>query len=423
MYITLNNLQNNTIHIGKTISVKGRIHATRKMKNYIFIDLLDKGKLLQLILINSNLTSSLTCGDLIQVTGELNRTKTGLLSLFCHNNEIKIITKWQNSISYKNFNESHNTYLKNNFTNLEISFKIYNLILAFLTSKGFTNTLTPILGEKFNGGRSFPVYSKYLNNKIGFNRTTFEERMQALIAIGFESVFQIGSVFRSSNEMFFIEGYSVNLNFNSGIDLLKEMCSYIVIEMELNNFELNERYLFNLKNKLWNNYSYLEIVNNYFNDDIGIILTNYDDFYNYLIKKEFIVDAYNKKVSPETLADLVIDKIMNLVDIPEIITHYPIWSSPLYDIDQNSNFLLRAKIKLPNQKLGFDLGLQENDYKKFVKRELNQKIYDSEKSYQSNLSQLNKVISSGVYKTFGFGLNISRFISLYSENPSFDPLH
>ncbi len=58
-----------------------------------------------------------------------------------------------------------------------------------------------------------------------------EERMQALVGSGFERIFQIGSVFRSSEELTFVEGYAAHMDWETGQSMIRNMCRYVAKKM------------------------------------------------------------------------------------------------------------------------------------------------------------------------------------------------
>lgn len=156
----------------------------------------------------------------------------------------------------------------------EVAFLIRKYIRSFFELKDFLEVQTPFLCKKHNGGKSYPVTSAYLNNTIGYNRTTMEERMQLLVGLGFEDIYQIGSVIRSDKEITFLEGYSINLSMEEGEKLIKALCVYIALEMKNYNELPIAKFAGFLEKCDWDRKSYTEIIFSFFGKEIETRMYN-----------------------------------------------------------------------------------------------------------------------------------------------------
>ena len=150
--------------------VEGRVKSVRKMKNTFFLDIVDDFEKLQII-VQENLEKfeDIFVGDYVKICGEMHLSKTGEQSL--------LATEKISCLRFNGKPEKLKEILsKDNFRKYEIKFLIRKKIRDFFSEKGFIETDTKILSTRYNGGRSFPVYSSYLNNVLGYNRTTLEDR-------------------------------------------------------------------------------------------------------------------------------------------------------------------------------------------------------------------------------------------------------
>ncbi len=216
-------------HLDGDVFVRGRISSVRKMKDFIFADIWERGFKIQVVFI-ADQSFAFNSGDLLSISGRCFLTKSGERSIEAKAAEM--IGKWESEVGYKDVSKSQSgalsafepeAYLSLFFPNL-----LRNNIRSFLNFESFFEVQTPILGDNYNGGRSFPVTSSYLGKNLGYNRTTMEERMQALIGAGFEKIYQIGSVFRSERESTFLEGYATNMSWDKGKILVRKMLSSVV---------------------------------------------------------------------------------------------------------------------------------------------------------------------------------------------------
>ncbi len=408
------------------IIITGRISAIRKMKSSFFVDLLDKGDVIQLYFksfkdVKDNYLNS---GDYITIKGECFLTKTNEPSVLVNN--IKIINRWKASVGYKELQYlkedpllafSREAYKKN-----LVAYNLRNYIKDFLRINDFLEVQTPIYCKNFNGGRSFPVKSFYLNKFIAFNRSTMEERMQALIGEGFNKIFQINSIFRSEKELTFLEAYVAYLSWEEGKDLIKEL-----IQSVLNNFNnINLLKESNctidlLINKKWIDLDFIQETEKIYGAEVLTYINQPNEFLSFLKKKE------GKNISSlEASVDYISQKIANKYGKPVMINGFPEWNSPLYlsYVYKGYNLIKRTKAFLPGQQGGFDLGIQENDFDNFKTKIINQrKRWGLEKKdLRVGDSDLSRVISAGLPQIFGFGINPDRLLEFLDvKKGSIDP--
>lgn len=409
-------------HMKDTIFVQGRISSVRKMKGFVFADIWEKGSKIQIVC-NAEENPSFNPGDLVIIGGQCIITKNGERSVKIDTTEI--IGKWEAEIGYKDIEKTnsgpfsvftHEAYERLIFSNL-----VRDKLRMFLNSKNFFEVQTPVLGENYNGGRSFPVISSYLGKKLGYNRTTMEEKMQALVGAGFERIFQIGSVFRSESENTFLEGYASRMDWVEGKMLIREMLSSITKSLVENGIGSQDERVIDITNNNWIEVDFFKQAKKDFAIDEDVLALGGETLTTLCLEKQIIK---NPNVSVENLADEIGNAIAQNHKYIVIVEGFPVWSSPLYKRKHdNKNQLLRGRMYLPDQKGGFELGIQENNYQELLSRikEQRKRWKLSEEDERILDSNLLKVVSGGLPTMFGFALSPDRILKLWRQDCSIDP--
>jgi lysyl-tRNA synthetase class 2 len=413
--------------LNKEVSLSGRIINIRKMKTGLFVDLMNKNDVIQLFLSSLD-NNNLSTGDLINIRGKCFYTKRGEPTIKIK--ELQIVNKWNSNIGYKLIKNINNKtplkiFLKEKYIRCYTSYRIREHIRDFLKKNNFMEVYTPVLCEKYNGGRSFPVKSICNNNIIGYNRATMEEKMQALVGSGFERIFQIGNVFRSLNEFISVEGYASNVNWNDGQMLIRKLLQYVIEEIDKEIDIPANKTMEDIKNNNWKLIDFVE-------GAVGIygrkILKPLSDG---LLLSKFLVEnkiIKNKSILPETAGDIIAKEILKKQDKPTLINGFPLWNSPLYLPCNNDNQIAciqRSKVYFPGLlDGGFDMGVQENNYKRFLKRIEKQRKNWSLQSDDSRVqeSELETILSCGMPPMFGFGfLEPDRITRIWRDDCTIDP--
>lgn len=413
--------------LNKEVSLSGRIINIRKMKTGLFIDLMNKNDVIQLFLSSLDSNNLLT-GDIINIRGKCFYTKRGEPTIKIK--ELQIINKWNSNIGYKLIKNINNKtplkiFLKEKYIRCYTSYRIREYIRDFLKKNNFMEVYTPVLCEKYNGGRSFPVKSICNNNMIGYNRATMEEKMQALVGSGFERIFQIGNVFRSLNEFISVEGYAVDVNWSDGQMLIRKLLQYVVEETDKEIDIPANKTIENIKNNNWKLIDFVEGAIEIYGRKIlkplsdGLLLSKF------LVENKIIK---NKSILPETAGDIIAKEILKKQDKPTLINGFPLWNSPLYlpcDNDNQIACIQRSKVYFPGLlDGGFDMGVQENNYKRFLKRIEKQRKNWSLQSDDSRVqeSELETILSCGMPPMFGFGfLEPDRITRIWRDDCTIDP--
>ncbi len=216
---------------------------------------------------------------------------------------------------------------------------------------------TPILGRNYNGGRSYPVVSSYLGNKIGFNRTTMEDRLQALIAAGHERIFEIGSIFRSNQERTFLEIYAAFLSPVEGKRMVKDLLAHFVAQLVQDGIGNSNQNADAIAAGKWYEVEFLDGARNFLG--IDPVAASRDPK---IVTKEVLRCGLITKgdITSESLADVLGQAIAKNFHHPGIVNGFPVWSSPLYAVARTPGLptaLERSRIYLPDGRWGFEFGL------------------------------------------------------------------
>jgi lysyl-tRNA synthetase class II len=400
------------------INFQCRILVVRKMKNMIFADIISRGVKKQIkispILYSDN---NFIAGDYISLTGRLDKNNRG--EELVEVEKLKIISKWLSNVPYGDIDKLHNNPLKifAGSTYEEI-FRVNSLrksIRTFFDKCDFVEVQTPIVLNKYNGGKSFPVSSYYLKDRIGFNRTTMEERMQAIIGVGFDKIFQIGQTFRSEKERVNLECYCSSIDFSKAKIIIKQMMSFVLKDLCKTGLPKNINIDLMIKKK-WKEIEFFDGIEEVLGIDRKFLYSPDQEKINKLIQMKIGID---KDCSPETLSDKLGMIIAKKYDCPLMINHFPVWCSPLYR--KNDQYTLeRTMVYYSTLTKPFDMGMQENNLTIFEQNLLRQKKDSNDLTMMEIESELKDIISAGLPQMFGLGMNIDRIFKIWGLDYGID---
>jgi lysyl-tRNA synthetase class 2 len=233
------------------VSVAGRITAMRKMGKSSFLDIRDGSGKIQLLFQHGNfsekqqaLFKELDIGDIIGVSGNLLRTRTGeptiavgaftLLSKSLQ----PLPEKWHGlSDTDKRYRQRYvdliaNSEVKNIFV---VRSRVIAAIRQFLNRRGFIEVETPVLQPSAGGALAAPFVTHHntLDQDL-YLRIATELHLKRLIVGGFDKVYEIGHVFRNegistthSPEYTLLESYEAYADYNDVMGMLEEMITWV----------------------------------------------------------------------------------------------------------------------------------------------------------------------------------------------------
>ena len=238
--------------LGKNIRTAGRIIGFRVHGGSAFADLFDESAKIQLFFsksqlsnVSSQLLSLLDIGDFIEVSGKVDKTKAGEVTIFVEN--FNLLAKSTRSLpsswyGLKDVEERYRKRYLDLILNPEVRnvFKVRSKIIQahreFLLNRGYLEVETPILQPLYGGGLARPF--KTYHNALGiplYLRISTELYLKRLIIAGFEKVFEIARVFRNEGidkkhnpEFTILETMAAYKDYKDNMDLLSEMTEYAV---------------------------------------------------------------------------------------------------------------------------------------------------------------------------------------------------
>src|SRR3990167_8362703 len=200
--------------VGKNVQTAGRILGIRGHGGSSFADLIDESGKIQLFFskdklstLNSQLLTLLDIGDFIEVSGKVDKTKAGEVTIFAQN--FKLLAKSTRPLpsSWYGLKDVEERYRKRYLdlllnpqikTTFEIRSKIIQAHREFLLDRGYIEVETPVLQNLYGGGLARPF--KTYHNALGiplYMRISTELYLKRLIVAGFEKVFEIARIFRN----------------------------------------------------------------------------------------------------------------------------------------------------------------------------------------------------------------------------------
>ena len=240
---------------GKTVSIAGRMMSKRVMGKASFCNVQDLQGNIQSYVARDSIGEEeykafkkLDIGDIIGITGEVFKTKTGEISI--HASSLVLLSKSLQILPEK-FHGMTNTDMryrqryidlimnqdvKQTFVNRS---KIISTIRSYLDSQGFMEVETPMLVPNAGGAaaRPFETHFNALDLDIKL-RISLELYLKRLIVGGLEKVYEIGRVFRNEGldtrhnpEFTLMELYQAYTDYHGMMDLTENLYRHVAKEV------------------------------------------------------------------------------------------------------------------------------------------------------------------------------------------------
>ncbi len=232
---------------GKEVSAIGRLMTIRGHGKAVFADLVDDSGSLQIYLRlnnvgedNFNIFGTLDIGDIVGVTGEVFKTRTGEVTINVANFSVlakslrPLPEKWH---GLKDVDLRYRQRYVDLIVNPEVRqiFKqrsqIISSIRRFLDDNGFLEVETPILQPIPGGGNAKPFITHHNTLDMDlYLRIAVELYLKKLIVGGLEKVYEIGKNFRNegfsfkhSPEFTMLELYQVNTDYQDMMTITENL--------------------------------------------------------------------------------------------------------------------------------------------------------------------------------------------------------
>lgn len=239
----------------QTVTVVGRIAATRKFGKLAFLVLRDMSGQIQLFLKSDTVSpldaaksqlgmselNLLDPGDFVEATGPVIRTKTGEISVDVR--ELRLLTKSLRPLpeSFTNKEERFRRRYVDMNVNVDVRkrfqrrSKFWQATRNFLEKEGFIEVNNTVL-EATAGGADASPFITHMDalDQDFYLRISHELPLKRLLVAGFEKVFDIGARFRNENyteehlpEHNAMEWYWAYANWEQGMEFTERMIRYV----------------------------------------------------------------------------------------------------------------------------------------------------------------------------------------------------
>ncbi|RGO24722.1 lysine--tRNA ligase, partial [Dorea sp. OM02-2LB] len=240
---------------GKEVSIAGRMMSKRVMGKASFCNVQDLDGNIQSYVARDSIGEDaykdfkkLDVGDLIGITGEVFKTKTGEISI--HAATVTLLSKSLQILPEK-FHGLTNTDLRYRQRYVDLIMnpevkdtfvkrsRIISTIRRYLDNQGFMEVETPILVQNAGGAaaRPFETYFNALSEERKL-RISLELYLKRLIVGGMEKVYEIGRVFRNEGldtrhnpEFTLMELYQAYTDYHGMMDLTENLYRHVAQEV------------------------------------------------------------------------------------------------------------------------------------------------------------------------------------------------
>ena len=240
---------------GKTVSIAGRMMFKRVMGKASFCNVRDLKGDIQVYVARDSIGveeymgfKKFDVGDIIGVTGEVFKTKTGEISV--HAATVTLLSKSLQTLpeKYHGLTDTDTRY-RQRYTDLIMNAevkdtfikrsRIISTIRRFLDEQGFMEVETPMLVQNAGGAaaRPFETHFNALDEDLKL-RISLELYLKRLIVGGLERVYEIGRVFRNEGldtrhnpEFTLMELYQAYTDYHGMMDLTEAMYRRVAQEV------------------------------------------------------------------------------------------------------------------------------------------------------------------------------------------------
>jgi len=283
---------------GQTVTVVGRVQATRKFGKLAFLVLRDMSGQIQLFLksdtvalldgaksqIGMSELNLLDPGDFIEATGPMIRTKTGEISVDVR--ELRLLTKSLRGMpteqeGFTNKEERLRRRYVDMNVNLEVRerfvrrSKFWQATRKFLDDRGFHEINIPVL-EHTTGGADANPFVTHMDalDQDFYLRISHELPLKRLLGAGFEKVYDVGPRFRNENysdehlpEHIAMEWYWAYADWQDGMKFMEEMYKYVLKET-FGTLQFNVRGFEVDMDKTWEVWDYAAVIRDHYDIDV-----------------------------------------------------------------------------------------------------------------------------------------------------------
>ncbi len=236
-----------------SVILAGRIMGLRDQGGVVFLDLRDEGAQIQAVLKKDDLKNfelfreTLDRGDFVSVSGPLFTTKRGEKSIEAKSAAVLVKSLRPIPSEWYGFTETE-TRLRERYLDLLLNPEVkemfrkktafWNAVRTFLKKEGFMEVELPVL-EAIPGGAEAEPFKTHMNalDTDFYLRISLELPLKKLLVGGYESVFEIGRIFRNEGidrehlqDYTQMEFYWAYHDYNDLMNFTEKMLKYVIKE-------------------------------------------------------------------------------------------------------------------------------------------------------------------------------------------------
>ena len=339
---------------GQTKTLAGRIMSLRKHGALTFLDLQDQSGTIQVVLRRDQLqpTSSrkqtlgyqhlnlIDIGDFIQVTGTIDKTKTGTTSLMA--TSLKLLTKSIRPLPEKwDGLKDPEIIFRRRYLDFTMNpakrelfvrkFKFWKAARQFMYDHGFIEVETPVMEHVTGGADAQPfVTHHHALDEDFYLRISTELYQKRLIGGGFEKVFTLGPNFRNEGidaehlqEYYQLEWYWAYADYRDNMKLVKDLFLYLAQEVYGKTVFTKGNHTFDLAGE-WQEIDYAQIIKDKL--DIDVFHSSEEDMIQVLRQHQVKLTG---TLNRHRLVDNLWKFIRKTINGPAFLINEPKFMSPL----------------------------------------------------------------------------------------------
>jgi lysyl-tRNA synthetase class 2 len=338
-----------TNSVGKNVQTAGRLVGLRGHGGSTFADLADQSGKIQLFFskdklsdINNELLTLLDIGDFIEVSGSVDKTQAGQITIFVTG--FKLLTKSIRPIPSSFYGlKDIETRLRRRYIDLITNPEAQDLFIKkakfwtaarnFLIDFGFLEVETPAL-EAIPGGADATPFTTHHNalDTDYYLRISLELYQKRLLVGGFEKTFEIGKIFRNEGidaehlqDYLQMEFYWAYASFEDLINFVEKYYRYIVKQTLGEETSKHGDTQINWDRE-WPKIDYFQS----FKDATGVDLSKDLKIEDLLKLAQKVGAKPDKKLGVGRLIDMIYKKtIRSKIIQPSLLINHPVLVSPL----------------------------------------------------------------------------------------------
>ncbi|SHF08765.1 lysyl-tRNA synthetase, class II [Thermoanaerobacter uzonensis DSM 18761] len=422
---------------GKVVALAGRIMSKRAHGKASFADIQDRDGRIQVYVKydtvgekNYEIFKILDIGDIIGVTGEVFKSKTGEITIRV--TDFKLLSKSLQILPEKWHGlKDPDLRYRQRYTDLIINpevkevflkrTKIIKAIREFLDNRGFLEVETPILHTIAGGAAARPFITHHNALDIDmYLRIALELHLKRLIVGGLEKVYEMGRVFRNEGmdirhnpEFTLLELYEAYTDYYGMMEITEQLFAYVAQKVNGTTKIVYQGTEIDLTPP-WKRITMVDAIKEYVGVDFNEVKTDAEAVE---IAKRLNLETKEGMKKGEVIA-LVFDELVeqHLIQ-PTFVMDYPVEISPLAKRKQdNPQFTSRFEAFIYGREVAnaFSELNDPIDQKERFLEQLKQREAGDEEAHMMDEDFIN-ALEVGMPPTGGLGIGVDRLVMFMTD--------